>query len=236
MKPLIVANWKMNPRTKEEAFDLAEKTEPCPKAETVICSPFCFLSSVGKEGLRKGAQDAFWEEEGAFTGEVSSAMLKSLSVDYVIVGHSERRKYFSESDNEVNKKALSVQKNGLTPIVCIGEKEEERDKKREILEREIKEGLKGLNHKIVLAYEPIWAIGTGTACSKEDALEARKAIVDILKENFGDEFSEIPILYGGSVKSHNAASYIKEAGFNGLLVGGASLKPEEFNKIIREAV
>ncbi len=234
MKPLVVANWKMNPAGSKEASDLVRGTRDSEKAEVVICPPSCFLSLVGN--IKKGAQDLFWEKEGAFTGEVSPLMLKDLGCEYVIVGHSERRKHFSETDETVNKKARAAQENGLTPIVCIGETEEEKGKAKEVLEREVAEGLKGLNSNVVLAYEPIWAIGTGNACGKEDALEMRNIIVSVLKDNFGDKFSEIPILYGGSVKSHNAGEYIKEAGFNGLLVGGASLRPEEFNKIVEEAI
>mgnify|MGYP006295941853 CR=1 FL=1 len=233
MKPLIVANWKMNPVSWEEASRLAKGVKDNEEAEVVICPPFCFLSSF--ENVRKGAQDLFWEKEGAFTGEVSPLMLKDSGCEYVIVGHSERRKYFSETDDIVNKKALVAQENGLIPIVCVGETEEEKNqgKAKEVLEREIKQGLENLDpERLVLAYEPIWAIGTGNACSKEDALETRKIIVDIL----GESYSKLPILYGGSVKSHNARDYIKEAGFNGLLVGGASLDPEEFNKIIEQAV
>lgn len=224
----------MNPAGQEEASILAGKIKNNKEAEVVICPPLCFLSLV--RNIRKGAQNVFWEKEGAFTGEVSPLMLKSSGCDYVIVGHSERRKYFSETDEMVNKKARAAQENGLIPIVCIGETEEEKGRAKEVLEREITQGLKGLNSNMVLAYEPIWAIGTGNACSKEDALKMRNIIVNILKGNFGDKFSEIPILYGGSVKSHNAREYIKEAGFGGLLVGGASLKPEEFNKIVEEAI
>ncbi len=234
MKPLVVANWKMNPAGAEEAAGLAGGIKSSEKAEVVICPPFCFLSSF--EGVKKGAQDVFWEKEGAFTGEVSPLMLKDLGCDYVIVGHSERRKYFSESDDIVNKKARAAQDNDLTPIICIGEREEERSRAEEILAREIKRGLEDLDSNVVLAYEPIWAIGTGNACGKEDALKMREAIVNILKENFGEKFSETSVLYGGSVKSHNAGEYVKEAGFNGLLVGGASLKLEEFNKIVEEAI
>ncbi len=224
MKPLVVANWKMNPVSEEEAVELAGKIKNNDKAEVVICPPFIFLSSF--EGIKKGAQDIFWEKEGSFTGEVSPLMLKDLGCDYVIIGHSERRKYFSETDEIVNKKARAALDSGLTPIICIGEREGE--DVEEVLKREIKEGLKDLD-SFVLAYEPIWAIGTGNACKAEEASSVREKIRDILRRD------DIPLLYGGSVKSGNAEGYVKEAGFDGLLVGGASLDAEEFNKIVEKA-
>jgi len=219
MKPLIVANWKCNPTTLAEAGQLfssvAKEAEDIKKAEIVICPPFVYLSNVLDRAKREtprrvafqtsnvklGAQDIFWEKEGAFTGEISPLMLKDLGCEYVIVGHSERRKYFNETDETVNKKIKAALENDLIPVVCIGEKEGE--DVEEVLKREIEEGLKGIDlSSVILAYEPIW----------------------------------VPLLYGGSVKSHNAAGYIKEANFQGLLVGGASLNAKEFIKIVKAAV
>ncbi len=233
MKPLIVANWKMNPVTIKEAEELFNSVKHGVKdvenAETVICPPFIYLPLL--KGLTLGAQDSYWEEKGAYTGEVSIAMLKEMRCKYVIIGHSERRKYFNETDEIVNRKSKTTLKAGLIPIVCIGETEEERemDKTEGVLEEEIKQGLDKVDvSKIVIAYEPIWAIGTGNPCDVEEALRMKEIIQKMLSK-------DIRILYGGSVKANNAEGYLKQAGFNGLLVGGASLKAEEFIKIVNSS-
>lgn len=230
MKPLIVANWKMNPVTIKEAEELFNSVKQGVKdvenAETVICPPFIYLPLL--KGLTLGAQDSYWEEKGAYTGEVSIAMLKEIGCKYVIIGHSERRKYFNETDEIVNRKVKTTLKAGLIPIVCIGETEEERemDKTEGVLEEEIKQGLDKVDvSKIVVAYEPIWAIGTGNPCDVEEALRMKEIIQKMLSK-------DIRILYGGSAKANNAEGYLKQAGFNGLLVGGASLDPKEFIKIV----
>lgn len=230
MKPLIVANWKMNPITVEQAEELFNSVKHGVKdvenAETVICPPFIYLPLL--KGLTLGAQDSYWEEKGAYTGEVSIAMLKEMGCKYVIIGHSERRKYFNETDEIVNRKVKTTLKAGLIPIVCIGETEEERemDKTEGVLEEEIKQGLDKVDvSKIVIAYEPIWAIGTGNPCDVEEALRMKEIIQKMLSK-------DIRILYGGSAKANNAEGYLKQAGFNGLLVGGASLDPKEFIKIV----
>jgi len=231
MKKLIVANWKCNPTTRSEAeklFDSINKGVKDMEVETVICPPFVFLG-LGSGIL--GAQDSFYEEKGAYTGEVSVAMLKDLGCQYVIVGHSERRKYFNETNKEVNKKVKAVLGAGLTPIVCIGETEEEREnnKTEEILKKEIKDGLEEVDFaKIIVAYEPIWAIGTGNACDVEEAQRMREVIQKMTSKN-------IKILYGGSANASNAKSYLG-VGFDGLLVGGASLKAPEFIKIVEQSV
>ncbi len=241
MKPIIIANWKMNPQSSKEANKLFEDIEKeikdIKKAEIVICPPFVFLPSF--TNIKKGAQDVFLEKGGAFTGEVSPLMLKDLGCEYVIVGHSERRKYFGETDEIINKKIKAALENNLTPIFCVGETEKEKEENRteEVLKREIKGGLKGLgSFEVTLAYEPIWAIGTGNACEVKTAAKMRGIIKDILEESFGKGVSKTPILYGGSVNSKNAAGYIKEAGFQGLLVGGASLDAKEFGKIVESVV
>ncbi len=230
MKSLIIANWKMNPVTIKEAEELfnsiSEGVKDIESAETVICPPFIYLPLL--KGLTLGAQDSYWEEKGAYTGEISVAMLKDLGCKYIIVGHSERRKLFGEEDNDVNRKVLTILDAGLIPIVCIGETEEERemDKTEDILEKEIKEGLNGVDaSKIIIAYEPIWAIGTGNPCDVEEAQRMKEIIQKMISK-------DIRILYGGSAKADNAEGYLKQAGFNGLLVGGASLKAEEFIKIV----
>ncbi len=234
MKNLIVANWKMNPQTYKEAEDLAKDilkgAEAVKNVEVVICPPFVYLPLL--KGLPIGGQNCFYEESGAYTGEISPLMLKNLGAEYVIIGHSERRKYFNETNEVINKKIKKALELGLKVIFCVGETAEERDggKKNEVLESQLKQGLKEIDDffNINIAYEPVWAIGTGNNCNVAEAKDAMEFIKNIVKEN-------TRILYGGSVKLDNSASYIKEAGYNGLLVGGASLKPDEFVKIIESA-
>lgn len=223
-KIFIVGNWKMNPQTSREAIHLLSsiktRIKNTKKVEVVICPPFVYLAGIGKKKsakIRLGSQDCFWEEKGAFTGEVSSLMLKDLGCSYVIVGHSERRKYFHESDTMINKKLKSVLGQGLRPILCIDKVSQIKKDIKGIPEKKVK--------KIILAYEPIWAIGTGKACSFKQAKKFNLSIKRVLGKNH-------PVLYGGSVSSQNALGYIKEAQFQGLLIGGASLKPKEFVKVI----
>lgn len=234
MKNLIVANWKMNPQTYKEAEDLAKDilkgAEAVKDVEVVICPPFVYLPLL--KDFTTGGQNCFYEESGAYTGEISPVMLKNLGAEYVIIGHSERRKYFNETNEAINKKIKKALELGLKVIFCVGETAEERDggKKNEVLENQLKEGLKEIDNfsDINIAYEPVWAIGTGNNCNVAEAKDAMEFIKNIVKEN-------TRILYGGSVKLDNSASYIKEAGYNGLLVGGASLKPDEFVNIIKSA-
>lgn len=231
MKPLIVANWKMNPASIKEAEKLfnsvSEGVKDIKDAETVICPPFIYLPLL--KGLTLGAQDSYWEKKGAYTGEVSVAMLKDLGCEYVIVGHSERRKLFGEKDNDVNKKVLTVLDAGLIPILCVGETEEEREQEKteEVLKEELEVGLIDVHDvsKVIVAYEPIWAIGTGNPCDVEEAQRMKEIIQKMVSK-------DIKVLYGGSAKASNAEAYLKQAGFDGLLVGGASLKAEEFIKIV----
>jgi len=233
MKPLIAANWKMNPETAKDAkalFEAVKRGVKGVESEVVVCPPFIYLPLL--KGLQIGAQNCFYEEKGAFTGEISALMLKDLGVEYVIIGHSERRKYFNETDEVVNKKIKKALESGLKIIFCIGETAEERDagKKKEILEKQIKQGLAGINdlENINIAYEPVWAIGTGNNCSVQETKESIDYIRKFVREN-------TRILYGGSVKSENSGMYIKDAGANGLLVGGASLNAGEFIKIVKSA-
>jgi triosephosphate isomerase len=237
MKPLIVANWKMNPQTMTEAellFNLIQRgIKKSKNVEVVICPPFLYISNLKsqKSNLKLGAQDVFWERKGAYTGEVSPMMLKDLGCQYVIIGHSERRKYFGETEEMVNKKIKAALRAKLKPILCIGEtKEEKREGKTlGVLRIQIKKALKNLTIKelnnLIIAYEPLWAIGRGTPC---DPKEAKEVLLFLRKI-----FKKLLFLYGGSVNSKNAADYLKKAGFNGLLVGGASLSPREFIEIVR---
>jgi len=232
MKNLIVANWKMNPASRKEAEQIFEGIKNGVKGvnvDVVVCPPFVFLPML--KGLTLGAQNVFYEDEGAFMGKISAPMLKDGGVKYVIIGHSEIRK-LGETDETINKKIKKALEIGLKVILCIGETTEERDegKKKEVLERQLKQGLDGVGDlkDISVAYEPIWAIGTGNNCSVEDTKESLNFIRKFVPEN-------TRVLYGGSVKSDNSADYIKNAGANGLLVGGASLKPDEFIKIVKSA-
>lgn len=251
--PVIIANWKMNPASPKGAgrlFDVVKKEFRAIKnTEIVICPPYVWLSNIETLKYRNiclGAQDCFWENEGAFTGEVSPLMLKNAGCQYVIIGHSERRKYFQESDGIINKKLKIVLKNRLKPILCVGE--EARDSLTEdgkvinemslVVGEQIKNGLSGIPsarvNEIVIAYEPIWAIGTGIPCSSDDAMKAALFIKKTLANLYNRSVAEkVRIVYGGSITSQNAADYIKEAGTDGLLVGGASLNASEFIKIVR---
>lgn len=240
MKPLIVANWKCNPTSQVEAEELFNSVSKGVKnienAEAVICPPFIYLPLL--KGLTIGAQDCYYEEKGAFTAEISVAMLKDLGCKYIIVGHSERRKLFNETNENVNKKLKAVLEAGLIPIMCIGETEQEREQEKteKILGEELIEGLEGISSisNLVIAYEPIWAIGTGNPCDVEEAKQMNLLIRKIVSKLYNSAVSKnIRILYGGSVKANNAEGYLKQAEFNGLLVGGASLKAEEFIEIVK---
>lgn len=231
MKPLIVANWKMNPQALKGAKlllnSIEKETRKVTNVEIVVCPPFIYLSNFfygrGKTMIKIGAQDCFWEEKGAFTGEISAKMLKDLGCKYVIVGHSERRRYFKETDEMINKKIKAVLKIGLRPILCIEKISQ------------IKKGIKGIIKKdlkkIILAYEPVWAIGTGKACGIPEAKKVNLSIRKILMDSSSP--TSLYILYGGSINSQNARDFIKKAKFQGLLVGGASLNPKEFIKLVK---
>ena len=241
MEKLIIGNWKCNPTSLNEAkklFNLAKRgIKKIKNVEVVICPPFSYLSLISsflvpRSSFKLGAQNCFWEEKGAFTGEISPLMLKDLGCKYVIVGHSERRT-LGETDEIINKKLKAVLKAKLTPILCIGEtlKERKKGKTFKVLKTQLEKGLKNIRpflvprSSFIIAYEPVWAIGTGKPCGIEEAREARLFIKSTVKS--------IPILYGGSVTSKNGKDYVKEADFDGLLVGGASLEAKEFVKIIK---
>lgn len=244
-KPIIAGNWKMN-KTYSEAKALLEEIkalELSEDVEAVVCPPFTNIA-LAKEllegtNVKVGAQNAYPKDSGAFTGEVSVAFLKDLAVDYVILGHSERREYFKESDQDINEKVKAVLSHGLVPILCCGETLEEREsgKEKEKVKSQIESDFEGLEAKdfenIVIAYEPIWAIGTGKTASADDAEEMCGYIRQLIREQFGDEASEkVRIQYGGSVKPENVSEIMSKENIDGALVGGASLEAESFSKLV----
>lgn len=248
-KPFIAGNWKMN-KTAAEARDLVSKMltplGEITAVERVLCPPFTSIFAVAEmlrgSGLGLGAQDMHWEEKGAFTGEVAPNMVKEYC-SYVIIGHSERRTYFGETDETVNRKLRAALKFDLTPIVCVGETlvQYESGLTAEVVQRQIKSGFADVDSaiaaRIVVAYEPVWAIGTGKASSGENANTVHgKVIRPALSELFGLENAQtIRILYGGSVTAANAVEFFSQSDIDGALVGGASLKPEEFVAITKAA-
>ena len=249
-KPFIAGNWKMHktiPEAVEMVKALKEESPQLTDAELVVIPPYTMLSEVKKviEGstIQLGAQNIFWEEKGAFTGEVSPPMLKDAGCQYVTIGHSERRQYFGETNETVNKKIKAALAHELTPIMCIGESLEEREKGNTMdkVETQINSGLEELGkdeiRRIVIAYEPIWAIGTGVTATPSQAEEVHSFIREKLTEKYGNEIASYAIiLYGGSVKPANTYSILKENNINGALVGGASLEADSFIQITKEAI
>ncbi len=247
-RPIIAGNWKMY-KTPSEGEALVRALAPLvkdAKAETVVCPPFTALDRVGRalEGSNMilGAQNVYWEKEGAFTGEIAPPMLRELCVGYVIVGHSERRQFFHESDETVNRRALAVLANDMRPIICVGERLEEREsnRTREVVARQIHGALAGFSREqmlnSVIAYEPVWAIGTGKVATPEQAQEIHRLIRDLLSELFDAGLADsIRIQYGGSVKADNAAGLLSQPDIDGALVGGASLKTDSFAAIVTAA-
>jgi triosephosphate isomerase len=245
-KKIIAGNWKMN-KTPTEAVALVEELKPLvanANADVVVCPPFVCIPAVkaAVEGsnIEVGAQNMYFEEKGAYTGEVAPNMLVDLGVKYVIIGHSERRQYFAETDETVNKKVLTAFKHGLIPIVCVGESLEQREQgiTNDLVRMQTKIALKGLTpeqaKQVVIAYEPIWAIGTGKTATAEQANEVNAVIRETVKELFGEEVSTYTrIQYGGSVNAGNAKELMNMPDIDGGLVGGASLKAEDFSKIVK---
>lgn len=249
--PIIAGNWKMY-KTAGQAVrlvgDLWHKVEDVEDIEIVVCPPFTALRSIStmieadKMRILLGAQDMYWEEEGAFTGEISPLMLTDLGVRYVIIGHSERRGYFGETDEFVNKKIKSALAHNLLPIMCVGETLEERDqgKTEAKVDGQIKEGLVGVSvediSKVVIAYEPIWAIGTGRSATAQDANDVIRHIRATIGTIYTSELARgVRIQYGGSVKPENTSLFMKESDIDGALVGGASLDAESFAQIVMSA-
>ena len=244
-RKVIAGNWKMN-MLPGETINFIEQIAPMVKNsenEIILCVPFTDIfyawHSLEGSNIKLGAQNMHWEESGAYTGEVSGQMLKSVGVEYVIIGHSERRAYFAETDETVNKKIKAAFANDLKPILCVGESLDQREagKTEEIITNQTEKALEGLTNEqiknTIIAYEPIWAIGTGKTATAEDANNSIKAIRNKIESLYGkDVAQEVIIQYGGSVKSSNAKELFETSDIDGALVGGASLKPDEFAKIV----
>jgi len=249
MGKLIAANWKEHPKSGAEAFSLfkaVSKIERPRGVTMVVCPPFIYLEELAREWKRMpsaarerfaiGGQDVFWEDQGAFTSEVGPGMLRSIGAKYVIVGHSERRRFEKETDATINKKIALAVRDGLKVILCVGESLSVREKgaaiAKKFVAQQLVKDLKGISFKagnLLIAYEPIWAIGTGKSDTPEDAREMAIFIKSLLKKS---KHIAPQFLYGGSVNGKNAADYVQLKEIDGALVGGASLKADEFTKII----
>ena len=245
-RKIIAGNWKMN-MLPNEAMSFINELEPYAKnakCEIILCVPytdlFYSLLTAQNTNIKIGAQNMHWEEAGAYTGEIAPNMLKCINVEYVIIGHSERRQYFAETDETVNKKIKSALKHELNPILCVGEtmKQRELGLEEEVIKQQIIGALEGITkeqaEKIVIAYEPIWAIGTGKVATKNDANNMIKLIRKEIESLYDKEVANnVSILYGGSVNKNNAKELFETSDIDGALVGGASLKVNEFNEIIK---
>lgn len=249
-KPIVAGNWKMN-KTAVEGVTLVTDLKPLvagiDAVDVVVCPPFTTISAVAdavkETNIAVGAQDMYWEDSGAFTGEVSPGMLLTAGCTYVIIGHSERRTYFGETNETVNnkvKKALAV---GLTPIMCVGETLEEREanKTEDVVKSHVEGGLKGLSadeiRKIVIAYEPVWAIGTGKTATPDQAQDVHSFIRGILVKLAGNDTAQaVRIQYGGSMKPDNAAELMSKKDIDGGLIGGAALQAASFAQIVKAAL
>jgi len=251
-KVILAGNWKMN-KTAAEGKTLVEELKklvadvPAAKADIVVCPPFTTIAAVAEaikgSNIRLGAQNIHWAANGAFTGEISADMLKELGVEYVIIGHSERRQYFGETDATVNQRVKAALAAGFTPIVCVGEMLDERESGRteKVLFSQLEGGLSGLVKedmaKVVVAYEPVWAIGTGKTATPELAEETHNYIRQTLNDMFGKEIGEgVRIQYGGSMKADNAKELVAQRNIDGGLIGGAALKADSFSALIHNAI
>ncbi|GAB1612797.1 MULTISPECIES: triose-phosphate isomerase [Mammaliicoccus] len=250
-KPIIAGNWKMN-KTVQEAKDFVNELPALPdtnEVDSVICAPTLQLDALVNltkegvaEGLQIGAQNAHFEDSGAFTGETSPAALEDLGVKYVVLGHSERREYFGETDEDVNKKALAVFSHNMTPIICVGETLDEReaDKAESVVGDQVEAALKGFTEEqvksTVIAYEPIWAIGTGKSSTSEDANQMCAHVRKVVANAYSQEAADaLRVQYGGSVKPENIKEYMAQSDIDGALVGGASLKVDSFVALLEGA-
>jgi len=245
-KPLMAGNWKMN-TTLRAGADLVLKLRDLLKGvedvDIVVAPPFTtiyHLSHLAADSrIKLAGQDLHWEKTGAYTGEVSAEMLLDAGCRYVIIGHSERREYFKESDSDVNKKVLAALRGGLRPIICVGERLEEKESgdTLQTVKRQVTGALDKLSagaaKEITIAYEPVWAIGTGKVATPQEAEEVHVAIRELLFEMFGPDVKDVRIIYGGSVKPDNIDSLMAQPNIDGALVGGASLKAEDFARIVR---
>ncbi len=247
---IIAGNWKMN-KNIGESIELASSIKrslyDVEEVEIVVCPPFTSLSDVNEitmeTNIKLGAQDCYWEKEGAFTGEISAPMLKSIGCEYCIIGHSERRQFFGETNETVNKKLKVLLKEGIKPIVCVGEKLEERKsgKTFDVVKDHVMNSLAGISKeemlRTVVAYEPVWAIGTGVNATKEQAQEVHKYIRTLLVQMHGEEVARsVRIQYGGSVKPENIKELISQEDVDGALVGGASLKADSFVQLVKNCL
>lgn len=246
-RPIIAGNWKMN-ETIDQSLDLVTKLKSqvagVNDLDIVLCPPFTSLFAVGKAirgtNIFLGAQDLYWEEKGAYTGEVSPVMLTDVGCRYVIIGHSERRQFFAETNQSVNRKVKAALKFGLTPIMCVGERLEERERgvTEGVVREHLTRGLEGLSReealKMVIAYEPVWAIGTGKTATPDQAQEVHSFIRRLLRELYAEvTASKVRIQYGGSVKPDNIADLMRKEDIDGALVGGASLDARSFIQIVK---
>lgn len=244
-RKIIAGNWKMN-KTRDEAlqfiYAISEKLPSLDEVDSVICAPFPLLRTLSKrqgENLRIGAQNMHYADSGAYTGEISADMLTTIGVTYVIIGHSERRAMFNETDETVNLKLKKAFEKGLIPILCVGETLEEREKghEKKVVKAQLEKDLEGLTKQdiehLVIAYEPIWAIGTGKTASSDQAEEMCKTIRETVKDLYNEETAEnVRIQYGGSVKPANVKELMSKPDIDGGLVGGASLKPESYLELV----
>ena len=243
-KPIIAGNWKMN-KTIAEAIefvnDIKGKLNDA-DVDVVICAPFTLLKDLKEvtkgSNIKIGAQNMHFAENGAFTGEISSTMLKELSIDYVIIGHSERRQYFNETNETCNKKVLKALEVGIDPILCCGETLEERetDKTKDVVKTQVISGLANVKaedlSKVVIAYEPIWAIGTGKTATAKQANDVISYIREVIASLYGELANQVRIQYGGSVKPSNIVEIMGQSDIDGALVGGASLKPSDYISLV----
>ncbi|MBQ6630639.1 MAG: triose-phosphate isomerase [Romboutsia sp.] len=243
-KPIIAGNWKMH-KTIAEALEFVNDVKDRVnnnEVEAVICAPFTLLKDL-KEAtkgtdIKIGAQNMHFEEKGAFTGEISPLMLKELDMDYVIIGHSERRQYFNETNETVNKKVLKALEVKIDPILCVGETLEEREagNTKNVCKVQVEKGLENVSKedlgKVVIAYEPIWAIGTGKTATSEDANDVIAYIRQVVANLYGDLANEVRIQYGGSVKPSNVAEIMNQSDIDGALVGGASLEANDYVQLV----
>ena len=243
-KPIIAGNWKMH-KTIAEAIAFIDEVKNEVKndnVETVICAPFTLLKDLKEAtkgtNIKIAAQNMHYADQGAFTGEVNAAMLKEIGMDYVLVGHSERREYFNETDETCNKKVLKALETGINPILCCGETLEQRESEetKNVCKVQVEKALENVSKedisKVVVAYEPIWAIGTGKTATSEDANDVIKYIREVLAGLYGELANEVRIQYGGSVKPANVSEIMSQSDIDGALVGGASLAPNDFTQLV----
>ena len=243
-KPIIAGNWKMH-KTIAEALEFVNEVKDRvnnDKVEAVICAPFTLLKDLKQAtkgtNIKIGAQNMHFEEKGAFTGEISPLMLKELDMDYVVIGHSERRQYFNETDETVNKKVLKALEVGIDPILCVGETLEEREagNTKDVCKVQVEKALENVSKedlaKVVIAYEPVWAIGTGKTATSEDANDVIAYIREVVANLYGELANEVRIQYGGSVKPSNVAEIMNQSDIDGALVGGASLEANDYVQLV----